>query len=160
MDARDGRIYVWARIGAQSWMAENLTFRTASGSWCHGDDEARCREYGRLYDWATAQTACPQGWRLPGEEDWNALATALGREPARQLVEGGGSGFEAKMAGDRYYDGRFRGLGSNTHFWTNQWSWEDHAFVRIILRGRPELLRSGFGVVGAVSVRCVAETRR
>jgi len=42
--------------------------------------QANCTKYGRLYDWETANTACPSGWRLPNNEDWDILITAVGGE--------------------------------------------------------------------------------
>ena len=34
--------------------------------------------FGRFYSYEDALTACPEGWRLPTEEDWIALGKALG----------------------------------------------------------------------------------
>jgi uncharacterized protein (TIGR02145 family) len=52
-----------------AWMAQNLNY-DAPGSVCYNKDETKCATYGRLYDFETAKTACPSGWRLPitGEE--------------------------------------------------------------------------------------------
>jgi len=59
-----------ARIDSNiTWMAQNLNW-DAPGSVCYDNDETKCAIYGRLYDFETAKTACPSGWRLPidGEE--------------------------------------------------------------------------------------------
>jgi len=53
-------------------MAENLNY-DLSGSECYNNNTTNCTKYGRLYNWATAKTACPNGWRLPGATDWNVL---------------------------------------------------------------------------------------
>jgi uncharacterized protein (TIGR02145 family) len=65
-------------IGNQTWMAENLNFPTSEGSWCYENSADSCAKYGRLYDWATATTVCPAGWRLPDTADWRRLAAAAG----------------------------------------------------------------------------------
>lgn len=85
------------------WMAENLNYETAEGSFCAGKTEdeqaAFCAKYGRLYTWATAvgrsesecgedkncttlgsgdvQGVCPVGWHLPSEQEWEALVVAV-----------------------------------------------------------------------------------
>lgn len=55
-----------------SWFAENLNYEI-EGSWCYDDDPEKCDVAGRLYTWDAAMKACPEGWRLPNDEDWAEL---------------------------------------------------------------------------------------
>lgn len=71
-DVRDGKEYIAVPIGEQIWMAENLNYE-AEGSKCYDNDPANCQKYGRLYEWATAKKACPEGWHLPSNEEWGEL---------------------------------------------------------------------------------------
>jgi hypothetical protein len=51
-------------------MAENLSYG-AEGSKCYDKKLKNCKKYGRLYDWETAIKACPAGWHLPSNDEWD-----------------------------------------------------------------------------------------
>jgi uncharacterized protein (TIGR02145 family) len=102
-DTRDGQTYKVVKIGDQCWMAENLNYETASNSYCYNDDPVNCDEHGRLYEWDEAQTACPSGWHLPSKDEVEKLVTDLGGEKVagKELKEGGSSGFNFKLSGNK-----------------------------------------------------------
>jgi uncharacterized protein (TIGR02145 family) len=80
-DTRDGQKYRKVTIGKQTWMAENLNYKPETGnSWCLRDSDSYCKKYGRLYDWKTAKTVCPEGWHLPSYEEWDSLENYAGDE--------------------------------------------------------------------------------
>ena len=92
-DERDGQKYVYATIGTQVWMAENLNYN-ANGSICYNNLEANCDIYGRLYGWETAMNGaasstaspsgvrgiCPSGWHIPSVTEWATLITTTDSE--------------------------------------------------------------------------------
>jgi uncharacterized protein (TIGR02145 family) len=77
-DSRDGYAYRWVKIGSQTWMAENLRFNAPAGSWIYNNDSANLATFGRLYTWKAAQTACPKGYHLPTDKEWETLIQFLG----------------------------------------------------------------------------------
>jgi uncharacterized protein (TIGR02145 family) len=101
------------------WMTENLNLETPD-SYCYGDVERNCRQWGRLYTWESAKRGCQSlggGWRLPTEHDWREMAKRYGgiRDEAvadsgkrafQALFRGGSSGFNALLGGGRSPDGR------------------------------------------------------
>jgi hypothetical protein len=57
-------------------LARTLHRRTAAEGKegkCYDEDPANCAKYGRLYDWETAKTICPQGWHLLTKNELQAL---------------------------------------------------------------------------------------
>lgn len=95
IDSRDGQKYKTVKIGEQIWMAENLRYKTENAK-CPDNDPELCQQYGSLYNatylflhdkdfirgmiWYYQKgnpplDACPEGWRLPDENDFRKLIT-------------------------------------------------------------------------------------
>ena len=75
-DARDDQTYETVTLGDQTWLAQNLNYKT-DNSWCYDDDPENCEIYGRLYNWEAAMDACPAGWHLPSDQEWSTLIKYL-----------------------------------------------------------------------------------
>ncbi|HNX86144.1 MAG TPA: fibrobacter succinogenes major paralogous domain-containing protein [Bacteroidales bacterium] len=78
VDPRDSKIYQTIKIGDQTWMAQNIDFKTKGFWWCYKDDSINCEKYGKLYRWESAMKACPKGWHLPSDNEWKELFDFLG----------------------------------------------------------------------------------
>lgn len=71
----DGVDYYYRKIAGRDWFRNNLA-NTASGA-PYLNEDLVSDIFGRFYSYNEALNACPEGWRLPTEEDWMALADAL-----------------------------------------------------------------------------------
>ena len=76
-DPRDGKTYKTVVIGTQTWMAENLNYKTTN-SLCYNNDSSNCATYGRLYTYYAALKVCTSGWHLPTDSEWTILTDYLG----------------------------------------------------------------------------------
>lgn len=116
-DERDGQSYRVVKMGDRFWFAENLRF-SCPGSWCYEERPSSCAQFGRLYQWDAAVKACPRGWHLPSEDEWQAVED-LAPNTLEPLLPGGATGFDILMGGERRTDGRYQDLGDHFYFWSS-----------------------------------------
>jgi len=195
-DPRDSKTYKTVKIGEQVWMAENLNFDAGYGSVCYGENynvymnetseyvklsdseiQTNCKKYGRLYNIEAAKKACPKGWHLPNDKEWEILANFAGgaNQAAKKLKSSSGwngeengsdaFGFVALPGGviDYEYNGEFDryeesfwGIGRVGCWWGD--SKDEPMCARIYgdynYAGDGNLANTG-GRSGFCSIRCV-----
>lgn len=89
MQDKDENTYTWIRIDTLDWMTENLRsgirwYRqgTASKPKFSYSDSTECAQqfevFGNYYSYSEALAQCPDGWRLPTDDDWKCLERACG----------------------------------------------------------------------------------
>lgn len=76
-DPRDGKNYRIIEIEGRRWFAQNLNFDVEGESFCYEDNDSYCERGGRLYTLEGARQACPKGWHLPRDREWQDMITAL-----------------------------------------------------------------------------------
>lgn len=106
IDSRDGQSYSTKLFDNQCWMTKNLNYvlNDGTGSWCYDNNTANCNTYGRLYNWSTATSACPPGWRLPSDAEFFALKGNIGSEVSQWVNT---SGWHGVYGGFRETNGNF-----------------------------------------------------
>ena len=140
--------------------------------------------YGVLYNWPAAmagatsttsnpsdvQGACPTGWHLPSDAEWDVLNNFLGG----YLVAGGKlkemgtthwanpnndatneAGFTALPGGYRFYLRQFNDIGTEGNWWSATQLLSDDIWVRIITNGSSSISRSDSYREHGYSIRCV-----
>lgn len=142
-DSRDGQMYKVVEIGGTKWLAENLNFKTKN-SFCYDDDESNCKLYGRLYTFDAAQNACPDGWRIASESDWNSLSDADYQKT-----------LQVQPAGFRNSKGKYELEGLRADFWTDGSASKDKGNYAYFSFKAQKSDKNNYSKKGAMSVRCV-----
>ena len=94
VDARDGQVYTWKKLGNQTWMTQNFNYGGKSGDWVntpnaqsaghayrfqnqqdYGNYEAQGWTFGAYYTLASLEWAVPDGWHVPTRDEINTLKT-------------------------------------------------------------------------------------
>lgn len=89
MQDKDGNTYQWVRIDTLDWMTENLHSGTrwyrqgtaANPKFTYNDSTVCAQQFelfGNYYSHSEALAQCPDGWRLPTDDDWKCLERACG----------------------------------------------------------------------------------
>jgi uncharacterized protein (TIGR02145 family) len=160
-------------IGKQVWMAENLNYNVPDNDTdvCYDNDPANCAIYGRLYDWATAMTVCPNGWHLPSDEEWTTLTNFVDSATAGIKLKANSNlwllnsstkgtddyGFAALPGGYIYSEG-FRDINNGGDWWSSTKSSNVAAFGRGMYYTAGYVSSYGYDTrVHKLSVRCVKD---
>jgi len=131
IDLRDGKTYNTVKIGTQTWMAQNLNFKTDKSK-CYDNKDSNCAKYGRLYNWEEANKTCPAGWHLPSDEERDALIAYAGRAAGTKLKAKSGwdtdgnyiagtdeFGFSGLPGGESRSKNSFEDVGVYGHWWSS-----------------------------------------
>jgi uncharacterized protein (TIGR02145 family) len=168
IDSRDGKAYTMVKVGAQTWMAENLNYDAEQKSSCYDGDSTNCEKYGRLYG-ADYSSACPAGLRFPTKKDWKILTDYAGGKAAKLKSstgwKGSGNGtddfgFAALPGGGLFYDegeGGPYGIGEAGYWWLPRSDFLQEFVEMRYNKGSIEFNGhcGDCGVGIAVSVRCI-----
>ncbi len=132
---QNGNIYKTKIFGTQEWMIENLRIGQGISSETAQMNNSIVEKYayndvtsndslGGLYLWDEAMNwstdpsgICPLGWHIPSDTEWNTLINFIGTNPGTKLMDGGISGFNAKITGSWFAS--FWGAKTETYFWTS-----------------------------------------
>ncbi|MES2589599.1 MAG: FISUMP domain-containing protein [Bacteroidota bacterium] len=175
-DVRDNKTYKTVKINSLVWMGENLNFITPKESWCYGNDSLNGEKFGRLYTFESAKNACPSGWHLPIESDWQNISNSYGfREIAGKHMKEVGvnnwrapnsdatnkSGFTALPGGAYFVDeNKFVNIGYVSFFWVDNVPEEfpNSAYIRGLFYDKPIVFVDSYvGALNGLSVRCVKD---
>ena len=165
----------------------------------YNDNEDYVSVYGRLYTWAATmngasgseanqmvQGVCPDGWHVPGDDEWKELEVYLGltereadqtywrgtteglvlREPGDNHWNSGRSGFipgtnesgfSALPGGSRQYDEFFSKITMRANFWTATESIDSYAWQRRLYYNYARIHRYDDYKSRGYSVRCLKD---
>ena len=192
----DGNTYGVVTIGSQCWMAENLNvsrFRdgtaipvvTDNATWqslespavtSYGNDNANDATYGKLYNWyavGDARGICPDGWRVPHDNDYRVLTDyldpdgdfsggrlkAVGTDFWQAPNDGANnsSGFSGLPGGMRFREGMFDHIGRRGTFWTVREDGDFEAYFMTLTYDTPLAYRTRIFKQSGFSCRCIKE---
>jgi uncharacterized protein (TIGR02145 family) len=200
----DNNVYNTVLIGNQCWMKENLKTTkyhngtdipnvTNASDWVNLTTGAYCwfansfswkDYYGALYNWYATDPAsngnnqlCPEGWKVPTDEDYTILSTYLGgtvqaggkmkstrTDPdphPRWLAPNTGatneSEFTALPGGYRAWNGGFSDMGTYCWLWTSSTQQTIFGYLRNLRHNSGILARGSINKHHGLSVRCVKD---
>lgn len=171
-DSRDGKVYKTVKIGDQWWMSENLAYYAGDECKIYESIEGFLETYGYLYPYETAKVACPDGWHLPSDAEYEKLSRFLGGEyeAGGKLKEVGtahwkhpntgatnSSGFTARSAGMHGPPSYTVYVGMMAYFWSYDETVEDTELGRALYFNKNDFTRYIMAREDPLSVRCLKD---
>jgi len=181
VDSRDNKSYKTVQLGSQVWFAENLRSKldnqgNSLNYFCISNSEPNCDALGYMYTFEVSQTACPQGWRMPVETDWQQLEQFLGMSQSEiemmNAFRGTDSATRLREDGDTLLDIKLTGaiIAPNTPnestvsmneqaiFWSNTMFNSTNAILRGLFHDNNAIYRSNIEIEQfATCLRCIKE---
>jgi len=177
VDSRDGKAYRTIKIEGRTWIAQNMNYEVPNESWCYENNDSYCERGGRLYTLEGARQACPKGYHLPRDREWQDMLTSLtqcydgvqncgafgAKLKAKTGWHGGGGtdayGFTVFSSGRRDVlgkGGRFVDMGEYAAFWSAQNGRNETIWIWVLGRMGDNMVRElAPNKNQAYSVRCI-----
>ena len=172
-DPRDDQMYKTVELNGKTWLAENLNYDVGTGCSIYqkptgflgfGKKEA-IDGYGRLYTWEAAQKACPPGWSLPTDEDWQEMmilfggygddAKDEGKAAYEALIQGGSSRFNIILGGGRHSNGIYYSQEQYGNYWSSTAAGTNYAWHYYFDSSNGKIYRKSYDKLWGFSCRCV-----
>lgn len=177
VDTRDGNRYSTVVYGNQRWMAENLNYDLNNSKL---NPINPITEYGRLYTFEQAFVACPDGWHLPTDGEWQAMERHLGmsaievgftgyrggtlgralKSATGWLLKNGSNELEFNVYPTGLYNeakNAFEELTYQAYLWTSTDAGNGQAFYRSLTKDFDGVLRDSIEKTKGLSCRCVED---
>lgn len=99
----DDNKFYYTTIGELDWLRQNLAFTETGVPFRNGI--AMDGVFGRFYNYEDAVNACPEGWRLPTDQEWaDMAATLLGTEDSSEYLHNTIPGITNKLISNAYFN--------------------------------------------------------
>jgi uncharacterized protein (TIGR02145 family) len=137
----------WCFIGTPGnicWMTENSKEGTSSAT-AYPDHSVGERGY--YYTWTQAAAACPSGWTLPAQAEWDALMSYLNGSPDATFKT---AWYSSALAGSYANTNTWVGWDSHGRWWSSTSSGQFYDVGSSMLLNGPRTIDAYY-----MSVRCV-----
>ena len=165
----DGNIYKIVRINNTIWMAENLKAKHDSSGgnlkfFLPNGESTNVTSFGLLYDFENACKACPKGWRIPSNKEWEELfefskSNIASNYKDNQFWKGEEnsniSNFSVRPAGIGNNQEHPNNFNEKTLFWSNSKEEEHFVWTYVFEKGKNKIRKASQHPTYAFSIRCI-----
>jgi len=147
-----------------TWMSKDMNYKTAGGYTVVEDKDMHNKAQGLLYTWEAAQKACPDGWHLPSEKEWQHLVDTFGGRSLKSgegwAMGGNGENFSSFNAYPSYYlsdDVEYASYKWFGHWWTATSKADTLASAFWMMFQDSDVRNESKNKTNSYSVRCIKD---